>query len=225
MQYGFYTDEIIYFADYPGYKCNQHGYRTHEFNSWDNHTFVLGDSNVFGIDVKEDHKIFCNKIENKTGQKIYNLGQPGASCEEIVRILYSFTNKPSPKKVVVVWPFLLRRNHQSHDHVAPIRITGSKEPLYVKYIVNNDDDMDISHFLQQVFFVEQWCKWKNTQCYHFLHSTEDRQNLETRKVQFDNLYTYTFEDCAKDVGHIGDGHFDSVAHEAYADYVVKILDF
>ena len=222
MQYGFYADEILQFENTPGYKCNKNGFRTHEFDSWDDHTMVFGESNVFGIEVPLDHKIFCTKIENKIGQRIYNLGQPGASCEEIVRILYSFTNKPSPKKIIVVWPYFLRRNYQSYDHDAPVRITGNTEPEYVKHIVNNTIDMNIAHFLQQVFFVEQWCKWKNTSCAHFLLNSDDRFHLETRKVRFNNLYTHAFEDCARNVGQ-QHGHFGSAAHQAFADYIIGTL--
>ena len=221
MQYGFYTDEIIKFPPVQGYTCNSHGYRTHEFDSWDNHYIVLGESNVFGIDVLE-HKTLCRKIEKKVGQRTYNLGQPGASCEEVVRLLYSFTDVPSPKKVIVVWPYFLRRNYQSHENIAPIRITGRAEPEYVKHIVNNTIDMNIAHFLQQMFFVEQWCKWKNTTCAHFLLNSDDRFHLETRKVKFDNLYTHAFEDCARNVGQ-QHGHFGSAAHQAFADYIIGTL--
>ena len=217
MQFGFYTDSIIKFPPYENYTCNQHGYRTHEFNDWTNFCLVLGESNVFGIGV-EDSKVFANILDQQVEEKIYNLGQPGASCEECVRILYSFGEIPPPKKVIMVWPYFLRRNYQSCDAVAPVRITGSKEIEYVKHIQHNTEKNDVASFLQQVFFVEHWCKWRQVECQHFLISEEDRKNLEKFGKVIERLYLHSFQNHAQDLGDDG-GHFGRASHHAFAQYI------
>lgn len=51
----------------------------------------------------------------------------------------------------MIWPYLLRRNYQ--DLESMVRVTGSHNPEYTKYILNNTPDMDVAHFLQQVFLL------------------------------------------------------------------------
>jgi len=215
MQYGFYSNTLIRFPSYENYKCNDHGFRTHEFTDWSNYCLVLGESNVFGIDVP-DGKTVSEVLEQTVDYKIYNLGQPGASCEECVRILYSFGETPAPKKVIMIWPYFLRRNYQDLDNI--VRITGSHNPEYTKHIVNNNPDMDIAHFLQQVFFVEQWCSWRRVECYHFLVSAENSIMLQSRGKTFDRLFLHSFENHARDISDTG-GHFGSGSHRAFANYI------
>ena len=75
MQYGFYTNNIIKFGPYENYNCNAHGYRTHEFDDWSNYCLLLGESNVFGIDVP-DGKTVSEQLELQVEEKVYNLGLP-----------------------------------------------------------------------------------------------------------------------------------------------------
>lgn len=215
MQYGFYSNSIIRFPAYENYACNDHGYRTHEFDDWSNYCLVLGESNVFGIDVP-DGKTFSEQLEKQVDNKIYNLGQPGASCEECVRILYSFGNTPPPAKVIMIWPYFLRRNF--HDLDSIVRITGSHNPQYTKFIVDNTPEMNVSHFLQQVFFVEQWCQWRKTECFHFLISADDSHLLLDRGKTFERLFTHSFENHARDIADTG-GHFGAGSHRAFSNYI------
>ena len=215
MQYGFYSNTLLKFPAYENYKCNGYGFRTHDFNDWSNYCLVLGESNVFGIDVP-DGKTLCEVLESEVEQKIYNLGQPGASCEECVRILYSFSETPRPKKIIMVWPYFLRRNYQDLEKI--VRITGSHDPEYTKYICNHTSEMDVAHFLQQVFFVEQWCHWRNSECYHFLVSSEDSNVLQAKGKTFERLFLHSFENHARDIFDEG-GHFGPGSHRAFADYI------
>jgi hypothetical protein len=215
MQYGFYSNNIIKFGPYKNYTCNAHGYRTHEFDDWSNYCLLLGESNVFGIDVPNG-KTVSEQLELQVKEKIYNLGLPGGSCEECVRILYSFGETPAPKKVIIVWPYFLRRNYQDLDKME--RITGSHKADYTKYIAHNTKDMDVAHFLQQVFFAEQWCAWRRVDCYHFLVSKQDKEFLLANGKTFENLFLDSFENHAQDLGDVG-GHFGTGAHRAFANYI------
>ena len=215
MQYGFYSNTIIRFPAHQGYTCNEHGYRTHEFDDWSDHCLMLGESNVFGIDVP-DGKTVSEHLERQVKSRIYNLGQPGASGEECVRILYSFGETPAPKKVIMIWPYLLRRNYQ--DLESMVRVTGSHNPEYTKYILNNTPDMDVAHFLQQVFFVEQWCNWKGCECHHFMVAREDCDLLKSKGKTFEKLFLHSFENHARDIGDQG-GHFGTGAHRVFANYI------
>jgi len=219
MQYGFYSNSIIKFPPQQGYPCNSHGYRTHEFDDWSNHCLVLGESNTFGDGVP-DGKTFCERLEKAVGQRIYNLGHPGASGEECVRILYSFGQTPAPKKVIVVWPSFVRRNHQDLDKIQ--RITGADSDL-TPYIAHNTDGMNVAHFLQQMFFVEQWCEWRGCECYHFLTTKHDSDLLQRYGKAFDRLMLHSFEHHARDIGDHG-GHFGAGSHVAFM-HTVKNLCF
>ena len=214
MQYGFYSNSIISFGPRDGYDCNAHGYRTHEFNDWSHFCLVLGESNTFGETLADGHT-FCEQLERQVDHKIYNLGHPGASCEECVRILYSFGTVPPPQKVIIVWPSFIRRNYQDLEKIE--RITGGNEQ-YNHMLVNNTDEMNVAHFLQQVFFVEQWCDWKGSECYHFLTNKYDCELLKRYNKTTDKMFLHTFENHAHDLGDRG-GHFGRGAHKAFAQSI------
>ena len=78
--------------------------------------------------------------------------------------------------------------------------------------------MDVAHFLQQVFFVEQWCAWRRVDCHHFLVSKQDKESLLTHGKTFTNLFLDSFENHAQDLGDEG-GHFGTGAHRAFANYI------
>lgn len=214
MQYGFYSNSIIKFPPQDGYKCNSYGYRTHEFDDWTNHCLVLGESNTFGDGIP-DGKTFCERLEKQVDQRIYNLGHPGASGEECVRILYSFGETPKPKKVIMVWPNFVRRNHTDLDTIK--RITGADDDL-IHHIAHNTDENNMAHFLQQVFFVEQWCQWRGCECYHFITQKYDVELLQQYEKTFDRLFLHSFENHALDIGDHG-GHFNAGSHAAFANSI------
>jgi len=214
MQYGFYSDAIISFGPLKGYNCNAHGYRTHEFGDWKNYCLVFGESNTFG-ETLDDGQTFCEQLERQVDHKIYNIGHPGASPEECVRLLYSFGQVPAPQKVIMVWPNFIRRNYQDLQSIS--RITGA-EDKHTRLLVHNTDEMNVAHFLQQVFFVQQWCEWKGSECYHFITNEYDCDLLKQHHKTLENMCLHSFENHARDLGDYG-GHFGRGAHKAFAQSV------
>jgi len=211
MQYGFYSNSIISFGPIEGYKCNAHGYRTHEFQDWNHFCLVFGESNTFGVTL-DDGLTFCEQLERRVDHKIFNIGHPGASPEECVRLLYSFGQVVPPQKVIMVWPNMIRRNYQDVKSIS--RITGSGDE-HTRLLVQNTDEMNVAHFLQQVFFVEQWCDWKGSECYHFITNSYDCELLKKHNINLENMYLHSFENHARDLGDHG-GHFGRGAHKAFA---------
>ena len=72
---------------------------------------VLGCSHTFGIGSSTE-ELWVNRLEQKLANprlRFWNLGQPGASGDLIVRILYATEKILFPDIVLVCWPHATRR--------------------------------------------------------------------------------------------------------------------
>jgi len=86
------------------YSFNDHGYRTHSFNSRKDECYVaLGSSDTIGLGQSE-HNRWSNIIEEHTGVKTYNLGQGKGSADTITRTAIGWLKELNPSKVFVLWP-------------------------------------------------------------------------------------------------------------------------
>ena len=120
MKFGFYADNQLPESVAKGkkpisdYNVNSHGYRCPEWNplpEGKKNVVILGCSHTFGEGLN-DGQVWVDKLYNKVDQKrlrFWNLGQPGASADKVVRILYGTEKVLFPKLIIVCWPFWSRR--------------------------------------------------------------------------------------------------------------------
>ena len=108
MEFGHYKDKGLPPAvkmDEQLYNLNSHGYRCPEWNPMPDgkkNVVILGCSHTFGQGLNEDeHWVHFLSQHNTTRLRYFNLGQPGASADKIVRILYGSEKIIYPKIIVV----------------------------------------------------------------------------------------------------------------------------
>jgi hypothetical protein len=77
---------------------------------------VLGCSHTYGVGLEDnEHRVHHVSQHNTTRLRYWNLGQPGASADKIVRILYGCEQLIDPRIVIVCWPAWSRRERlESH---------------------------------------------------------------------------------------------------------------
>ena len=111
MKYGYYSDnDLKTFEQYP-FRCP----------SWDpmpdgkKNVVILGCSHTWGVGLEPD-ETWAHLVsqQNKSRLRYFNLGQPGASPETVVRILYSCEKPINPKIIIVMWPEASRRERLVH---------------------------------------------------------------------------------------------------------------
>ena len=105
MKFGFYTDKGIPESN-VGYRCP----------SWDpmpegkKNVVVLGCSHTYGEGLEDnEHWVHHLSKHNTKRLRYWNLGQPGASADKIVRILYGCEQVLRPEIIIVCWPVWSRR--------------------------------------------------------------------------------------------------------------------
>jgi hypothetical protein len=163
MKYGHYSDNEIPKQDNPDYRVNSHGYRCPEWTPMPEgkkNVVVLGCSHTFGEGL-DDGEVWVDRLASKTDDKIlrwWNLGQPGASADKIVRILYATERVLFPKIIIVCWPLWSRRERlENHPH----SLTGADDLLKTE-----TDQTDEQNFLKNVFFVEKFAERQDAKTFH-----------------------------------------------------------
>ena len=103
MKFGYYADREL---PEGNYRCP----------SWDpmpagkKNVVVLGCSHTWGVgSADNEHWVHFLSQHNTTRLRYWNLGQPGASADKIVRILYGTQKLLDPKIIIVCWPTTSRR--------------------------------------------------------------------------------------------------------------------
>ena len=169
MKYGHYSDSEIPKQDNPGYRVNSSGYRCPEWKPLPDgkkNVVVLGCSHTFGEGL-DDGEVWVDQLYSCVDQsrlRFWNLGQPGASADKIVRILYATERVLFPKIIIVCWPLWSRRERLLNFDKKPlhqINLTGG-DPL-LKY-ENNDTDQQ--NFLKNFFFVEKFAERQDAKTFH-----------------------------------------------------------
>ena len=157
MEFGYFSDQELPRFEHKDldpalYKINSHGYRCPQFPikslEGGKNVVVLGCSHTFGIgsSVKE---LWVNMFEDKLSNprlRFWNLGQPGASGDLMVRILYATEKILFPDIILVCWPSTTRRERL--DDPEPVNLTSSDEQLKLE-----TDSTDKHNFMKNVFFV------------------------------------------------------------------------
>ena len=161
MKYGYYNDKEIPKSvelDHKSilnYKTNSHGYRCPEWiplPEGKKNVVILGCSHTFGEGLN-DNEVWVNKLYTKVGQKklrFWNLGQPGASADKIVRILYGCEKILFPKIIILCWPVWSRRERLDSY---PQSLTSDNN-----FLKNENEHTDRNNFLKNVFFVEKFAE-------------------------------------------------------------------
>ena len=163
MKFGYYSDKEIPESTVSNYKTNSHGYRCPEWSPLPvgkKNVVVLGCSHTFGEGL-EDGKVWVDQLYNKVDQnrlRFWNLGQPGASADKVVRILYSTEKVLFPKHIIVCWPFWSRRERlDTHEQ----NIMGDHKSLE-----SETEHTDRNNFLKNVFFAEKFAEKVGAKIFH-----------------------------------------------------------
>jgi len=163
MKYGHYSDNEIPKQDNPEYTVNSHGYRCPEWKPMPDgkkNVAVLGCSHTFGEGLN-DGEVWVEQLASKTDARVlrwWNLGQPGASADKIVRILYATEKVLFPKIIIVCWPQRSRRERLENYTQS---LTGANELLKTE-----TDQTDEQNFLKNVFFVEKFAEKQDAKTFH-----------------------------------------------------------
>ena len=221
MQYGFYTDnKLETFENWP-WRCPKFS----PLPAGKKNVAVLGCSHTYGVGLDENetwvHHISQHNTKNL---RYWNLGQPGASADAIVKILYASEKVIFPKIIIVMWPQISRRL-RLEDY--PANLMGSHETLrYENY------KTDLSNFHKNVFFVEKFAEHNKARTIHCFSDdfvdfrTKGNEPLLLDKYTLRNCWPYwnsksqrrvfSTPDLAKDGKHLGINH-----HKRFAEIFLE----
>jgi hypothetical protein len=189
MKYGYYSDNQIPESvakdrkPISEYKTNSHGYRCPEWTPMPDgkkNVVVLGCSHTFGEGL-DDGEVWVERLYNKMDQKklrFWNLGQPGASADKVVRILYGTEKVINPQIIIICWPFWSRRERL--DHYANSLM--SYDPL----LKSENEHTDKNNFLKNVFFAEKFAEQNNAKLFHcFAQDVYDIPKMDDTRIFLD----------------------------------------
>ena len=182
MEYGYYNDKklpksvAIDRKPIADYKTNSHGYRCPEFSplpQGKKNVVVLGCSHTFGEGL-EDNEHWVHFVSQHNTKKLrwWNLGQPGASADKVVRILYGCEKVLFPKIIVVCWPFWSRRE-RLHEYAQSLMSYDDRLKL-------ENEATDKQNFLKNVFFVQKFADNNHAKVFHCF--AQDIYKLEGSNV-------------------------------------------
>ena len=104
MKFGYYTDRDLPEGDYRCPNCDT-------MPTGKKNVVVLGCSHTYGQGLGDDeHWVHFLSQHNTKRLRYWNLGQPGASADKVVRILYGCEKIINPRIIIVCWPFWGRRS-------------------------------------------------------------------------------------------------------------------
>lgn len=180
MKYGYYSDnDLKTFEDWP-FRCP----------SWTpmpdgkKNVVILGCSHTWGVGL-EEHETWAHHISKHNTDKLryWNLGQPGASPEACVRILYSSQKVINPKIIIVCWPEISRRERLENWGIT--NLMGVDRQLK-----HENAETDINNFLKSVFFLEKYAEVNQCKTFHcFASDTVNllKYNPDLRVMEEHNL--------------------------------------
>lgn len=180
MKFGHYSDESL--------PESTHGYRCPTWNPMPDgkkNVAVLGCSHTWGQGLEDnEHWVHHLSQHNTDRLRYWNLGQPGASADKIVRILLGCEKTINPKIIIVCWPVWSRRERLLSEAQ---NLTGDAVELKVE-----TNETDKNNFLKNVFFVEKYAEQKN--CVSF-HCFAEESYHEYIKGKVNVLEQYTLANC------------------------------
>jgi len=179
MKYGHYNDRGLPESDH-GYRCP----------SWDpmpsgkKNVVVLGCSHTYGVGHDNNtHWVHFLSQHNTKRLRYWNLGQPGASADKIVRILYGCEKLIDPRIIIVCWPVWSRRERLGKYAES---LTSDAEQLAIE-----DSDTDKNNFLKNVFFVQKYAEQHDCKVFHCFAQDSYKEHIKNCDV----LETYTLKNC------------------------------
>ena len=189
MKHGYYADdELPKFDLAKGYKTNSLGYRCPEFRPLPDggkNVVVLGCSHTFGEGL-EKNETWVSQVAKESNKILrwWNLGQPGASADLMIRILYGAEKVIFPKIIIACWPAQSRRERLE---LHPQNLT-SDDPL----LKTENDNTDRNNFLKNVFFLEKFAEKVGAKTFHcFAQEAHNIYMEDTLAV----LKNYTISNC------------------------------
>lgn len=187
MKYGYYADnELPKFDSAIGYKTNSYGYRCPEFQPLPDggkNVIVLGCSHTFGEGLQEE-EIWISQVAKQSNKILrwWNLAQPGASADLMIRILYGTEKVLFPKIIIACWPAQSRRERLDSS---PQNLTSNNSLLKIE---NNHTDRN--NFLKNLFFLEKFAERNVARTFHCF--AEDAYELQNESHVLKN---YTIKNC------------------------------
>jgi hypothetical protein len=163
MKYGYYADNELPKVDpVKGYKTNSLGYRCPEFRPLPDggkNVVVLGCSHTFGEGL-EENEIWASQVAKDSNKILrwWNLGQPGASGDLMIRILYGTEKVLFPKIIIACWPAQSRRERLD----SLTKNLTSNDPL----LKTENNNTDRNNFLKNVFLLEKFAEKNQAKTFH-----------------------------------------------------------
>jgi hypothetical protein len=163
MKFGLYSDrEIPRGVQLDSYHLNSYGYRCPEWTPMPDgkkNVVVLGCSHTFGQGNKDnEHWVHFLSQHNADKLRYWNLGQPGASADKIVRILLGCEKTIYPDIIIVCWPVWSRRERLLQEAES---LTGDAD-----HLKHEDSITDKNNFMKNVFFVEKFAEYNKCKTFH-----------------------------------------------------------
>ena len=224
IKFGHYTDKGLPESD-TGYRCP----------SWDpmpegkKNVVVLGCSHTYGVGLEDDQHWVHFLSKHNTGRlRYWNLGQPGASADKIVRILHGTEQLFFPELIIVCWPLWHRRERLDRD---PESLTSDNELLKTE-----TEHTDRNNFLKNVFLVEKFAEKNRCKAFHCFADESYQEHIEGLNVlkdytlgncwpywdKFEQREQYNEPSLAADGEHYGVEHHQRFA-KLFVDYFGKKL--
>ncbi len=179
MKFGYFSDRGLPESEI-GYRCP----------SWDpmpegkKNVVVLGCSHTYGVGLEDNqHWVHFLSQHNTERLRYWNLGQPGASADKVVRILYGCEKLIDPKIIIVCWPFWSRREKL---HTYAESQTSNNEELK-----HENEQTDKNNFLKNVFFVEKYAEKNRCKTFHCFAQESYHEHIKELNV----LEDYTIQNC------------------------------
>jgi len=145
---------------------------------------ILGCSHTYGEgNADNEHWVHYVSQHNTTRLRYWNLGQPGASADKIVRILYGCEKLIDPRIIIVCWPVWSRRERLGKYAES---LTSDAEQLVIE-----DSDTDKNNFLKNVFFVQKYAEQHDCKVFHCFAQDSYKEHIKNCDV----LETYTLKNC------------------------------
>lgn len=231
MKFGHYADNELPKASNPDYETNSQGYRCPEFSPLPDggkNVVIMGCSHTFGIGL-EQKEIWHSKLLELLGNKnlrFWNLGQPGASPEKCVRMLYGCEKVLFPKIIIICWPLHTRRERLDNY---PLDVIGDN-PL----LKTENKFTDQNNLLKCVFFVEKYAVNNHAKIFHcFAEEVSYVPGINSlTEVSLKNCWPewdkhgkrehIKFPSLARDGLHYGVEHHETFAKKFYNKFGSKL---
>lgn len=182
MKYGFYSDSnLTTFDKYP-FRCPSWT----PFPTGKKNVVILGCSHTWGVGLEADETWAHHISQHNTNRlRYWNLGQPGAAPDTLVRILYSSEKVLFPKIIIAMWPEISRRERLENYAQS---VHGTDERLRWE-----NEKTDTNNLLKCVFFVEKFAEHTNCTVFHCF--SDDVVDLQTNKNKTMVLTQTSLRDC------------------------------